>query len=234
MGIIRRAGVVSGDRVLLPTLSHDERRRAGMGVPGAASDGMTPSLPSVGDPEALRLAREAREAEERATLRDAARAEGYAAGLDEARAAMREVTTRLEALVEGLRRTEAAAYDGLADRVTELVFEAVVKIVGEQSRTAAGIGGIVRTAIAAAREGAQVRRVRLAPDDLSLVRSEAPELLEAWKSQEVEAVADARVQLGGCIVEGERGNVDARLETQLERLREALIEARGRLTTGNS
>ena len=39
-------------------------------------------------------------------------------------------------------------------------------------------------------------------------------------------MADEKVALGGCIVETEGGLLDARIETQIERLRGALLKAR--------
>jgi flagellar biosynthesis/type III secretory pathway protein FliH len=234
MPVIRKSAVVTGNRFLVPALQEAEQAFRISQTAEPSLESTPPLVPGSGtwlDAEKARLAQVASESEERAAQAfQTAKAEGYAAGLSEGRQEMADVTARLESLVEGMRRSEGVFFETMADRMTELVFEAIVKVVGEQSRSVAGVEGIVATAVAAARGSSAIRRIRLAPDDLSLIKTEAPELLDRWSDEEIEAVADARVQLGGCIVEGDRGNVDARLETQLERLREALLEARARMS----
>jgi flagellar assembly protein FliH len=54
-------------------------------------------------------------------------------------------------------------------------------------------------------------------DMLSATAGQAPGL--RW-------VADDEVRLGGCKVTGSQGSLDARLETQLARLRDTLLEVR--------
>jgi flagellar biosynthesis/type III secretory pathway protein FliH len=39
--------------------------------------------------------------------------------------------------------------------------------------------------------------------------------------------ADKSIELGGCVIETDGGTLDARLETQVEGLRAALVAARG-------
>ena len=41
----------------------------------------------------------------------------------------------------------------------------------------------------------------------------------------LELVADERVELGGCLIETDGGTLDGRLETQLKRLRDTLLDA---------
>jgi flagellar assembly protein FliH len=44
--------------------------------------------------------------------------------------------------------------------------------------------------------------------------------------------SDATIELGGCLFESPEGNLDARLETQIEILRTALLENRGASGSG--
>ena len=68
--------------------------------------------------------------------------------------------------------------------------------------------------------------VKVAPEDFELLNARRRELLEGGNASGVELVADEQVKLGGCVLEGASGNLDARLETQLQRLRDTLLRAR--------
>ena len=68
--------------------------------------------------------------------------------------------------------------------------------------------------------------VKVAPQDFELLNARRRELLEDGSASEVELVADEQVKWGGCVLEGTSGNLDARLETQLQRLRDTLLRAR--------
>jgi flagellar biosynthesis/type III secretory pathway protein FliH len=153
---------------------------------------------------------------------ESGRAEGYAEGLRQAQSEMEEVLETLLRLADEFRKAETAAIESLTTRLIEVSFEALVKISGEQSCTAMGVRGLVETAIAESKADLRARTIRLSSSDLSMLKIEAPQLIKDWESGGMQAVSDPRVGSGGCIIEGERGNVDARLETQLARLGEAL------------
>jgi flagellar assembly protein FliH len=82
---------------------------------------------------------------------------------------------------------------------------------------------IVRTAAAQVRE-TQGLRVRVHPEDAEWLGWQGN--AAGWNLQ-----ADPSVALGGCIVESSQGSLDARLELQLERLRDALCKARAMRST---
>jgi flagellar assembly protein FliH len=65
-------------------------------------------------------------------------------------------------------------------------------------------------------------RVHVHPDDAALLSPHWPELQGAQAGQRVELVPDAGVRRGGCLVEGDYGLVDARVETQVDLALEAL------------
>ena len=68
--------------------------------------------------------------------------------------------------------------------------------------------------------------VKVAPQDFEWLNARRRELLEDGSATEVELVADTQVKWGGCVIEGASGNLDARLETQMQRLRDTLLNAR--------
>jgi flagellar assembly protein FliH len=64
------------------------------------------------------------------------------------------------------------------------------------------------------------------PDDLDVVRAAMDELRATLGGVEhCEVQAERRVSRGGCIVRTPEGDVDARVETKLERAREAVEAA---------
>ncbi len=73
--------------------------------------------------------------------------------------------------------------------------------------------------------GVEKVRLRISPFDEQIVRSTRPDLmLEVDSIHDLIIEIDDKVEQGGCIIESEMGNVDARLTTQLKQIEEALLE----------
>lgn len=137
---------------------------------------------------------------------------------------------RLETLIESLSR-QSDELCATVSRETEqeliaLCHAAICRIVGDATIRFEVTAAVVREAIdqwlrAGSMSSGPVE-VRVHPHDLELLNSDRS--LSARLSS-VSWVADESVQLGGCIVSGEHGRLDARLETQLATIRELLLEA---------
>jgi len=68
-------------------------------------------------------------------------------------------------------------------------------------------------------------KLNINPDDLDFVNENRPEFFSNVKGlQSISIEADADVERGGCFIETEFGNVDARIQTQLERVEASLEE----------
>lgn len=150
---------------------------------------------------------------------------GYAAGEEKgakaARAALQAQIDRAAALASEVDEARQALMDSNEDVMVEIVFAALCRILGEQGATRETVAAVVRETIAATREREQIV-VRLHPDDAALFRDTAVEHAGA----ELRMCADPAVKLGGCIVDGASGSLDARFETQLGLLAAALKQAR--------
>jgi flagellar assembly protein FliH len=69
--------------------------------------------------------------------------------------------------------------------------------------------------------------LHLNPADYETLQRAAPELRTSIdRLAHVELAADPTVERGGCVLEGHHGTVDARLETQLDRVAAALLKPR--------
>jgi flagellar assembly protein FliH len=68
-------------------------------------------------------------------------------------------------------------------------------------------------------------KLNINPDDLDFVNENRPEFFSNVKGlQSISIEADSDVERGGCFIETEYGNVDARIQTQLERVEFSLEE----------
>ena len=131
----------------------------------------------------------------------------------------------MRAVIEGARSAHARYLEDVADEAGEIVFTAVCKILGDGFTNREGAVATVREAVRRSKERGRLF-VRVSPEDFELLSSRRRELLDGAVAGEVDLVADEKVKLGGCLLEGPSGSLDARLELQLQRLREVLVRAR--------
>lgn len=65
--------------------------------------------------------------------------------------------------------------------------------------------------------------LRIHPDDFNYVEKIRPELFDKFKAMKsIQVKADSTMERGGCILETPCGDIDARIETQLEKIAESL------------
>ncbi len=174
--------------------------------------------------EAMAKAREEADA-----LREAARAEGFAAGREEALAALEPALAALAAAVEAVEASRVELSERLERRAVDLGLALGEKVLAgaldvEPERVVESVRGALRGILDRERITVLVN-----PEDLELVR-EAMDGLKASLGgiEHLVVEAERRVGRGGCVVRTREGDVDARLETKLERAREVIAAALGR------
>jgi flagellar assembly protein FliH len=158
-------------------------------------------------------------------IRAMAHAEGLAAGRE---AALVELTPAASALEEGARRLHEeslATADRLEVQAVELALFLAEKVVGG---AVAVDPELVVEAVRGALRGVVERErvtVLVHPDDLELVRDAMGGLVATLGGIEhAEVQAERRVARGGAVIRTPEGDVDARVETKLQRARE-VVEA---------
>lgn len=151
--------------------------------------------------------------------------EGREAGAEEARQQFAGELARVRGIADKLQAALDGGMQGLEQMAVAIAFEAVTKILGAQAATPEGILALVRQAALqqTSRDGVLVR---LNAADLSALRAAGALEAELPSGGKVEWLADQSVEMGGCIVEAAGGELDARLETQVDALRAALLSAR--------
>ncbi len=162
-------------------------------------------------------------------LREAARAEGYAAGQAEAMGSLEPALAALGGAVEAVRAEQADHADALERRAVELGLALASKIIAgtlavEPERVIDAVQGALRGIVERERITVLVN-----PDDMEIV-SGAIEGVKASLGGIEHCVVEAerRVARGGCIVRTPVGDVDARVDTKLERAAEVISAALGR------
>ena len=173
--------------------------------------GATAAVPSPED------ARAAIEAEAR-NAREQAHAEGFAAGRDEALAALEpareallNAAAALELAVEELGpEAESRAVD-LAVALAEKILSTTVD--ADPGLVSAVVTGAIRRAL---HHGPLV--VEINPADVELVRASLEGIeAELGGLPRLDLVGERRIPRGGCVVHTGEGQIDARLDTQLAR-----------------
>ena len=165
------------------------------------------ALPTVADLEGLE--REARDA-------------GYAAGLAEGRAAadaeLREKLALLDGILHAAARPLEALDDATEQDLARLALVIARRVVGHELKTSpALIVRTVREAALALRAATRNLRVYLHPDDLALLRE-----LEAAEPH-WQLLPDPDMQRGDCLLESESSRLDAKVETRLAAIADAVF-----------
>src|SRR4051794_38987394 len=162
-------------------------------------------------------------------LRQAALDEGYAAGRAEALEALAPALHALSSAVEEMRAQQAAAAEELERRAVELGLAPAQKgLVGALSVEPGRVPDSVQGALGGIVERERVI-VLVHPADLEIVRGAADKLKTTLGGIEHCVIeAERRVARGGGIVRTPLGDVDARIETKLERASEVVAAALGR------
>lgn len=153
------------------------------------------------------------------------RQQGFAAGqeqgLQDTLARVEQLKMEFVELVMARRRVLAS----MEPEIVHLAVDIAEKIVGMELSTGREIiTGIVRQALATLKERDEVV-IRVNPSEVDAIKANQPAyeaMIEGLKRFEV--VPDGAIEAGSCSIETSLGNVDARINTQLEAVRAGLDE----------
>jgi flagellar assembly protein FliH len=176
-------------------------------APQPAAPAEAASHPTVSDLEALER-----------QARDEGYAAGHAQGLAEARAQGRERVARLEAICTQAARPLDALDAAVEQELAQLALLVARRVIAHELATRPElIVQAVRQAAAALPAATRELKVRLHPDDLALLR-ELDAAEPHWQ-----LVADATLARGDCLLQSERSRLDARVETRLAAMIDAVL-----------
>lgn len=167
------------------------------------------------------------------TIRAQAWAEGHQAGLEAGReAGVQECRAQLDEILATVRGVLEEAHRVAADaarRHEEEIVQTALMIAARLARQPDVLGPetvrrlleevLPRTA------GIHEVTIRLHPADLQAIKAMSADLTTHLEGgARVQWVGDERITRGGCLIETERGQLDARVETRLARIAEQLAE----------
>jgi flagellar assembly protein FliH len=125
-------------------------------------------------------------------------------------------------ILDSLRRVVPQVAQEAEAAIIELALEAARKLVAGQPITAELVEAVVREGLRQVEDTAEII-IQLHPEDLALLRQHnAPVLNGLPETGPLRFMGSAEVTRGGCIVQTRFGMVDARRETKMEQLRQAL------------
>lgn len=167
--------------------------------------------------------------------RDATQAEARAEGLEQGRRegleqvakSLEEKTLELDRLLQSLARERTTLSEQQEDFAVEIVFAAVIRILGDALATRDGAAACVKQVMGQLRHRDKLI-VRVSPEDYAVLNEHREGLVSDRESGLLELAPDDQVKLGGCILENESGSLDGRLELQLQILRDTLLKVRAR------
>jgi len=152
---------------------------------------------------------------------DAAREKGYQTGIESAQQESLKSLEQQGALwwtgLEQLIEQEQLFYGTLKSQMTDLVLAAVAKIIGEQLTDPQVVAASIDHIVLESGELHEVQ-VFVAPSHYETLQAIGA-TLRPVRGRTVELFPDARIECGGCLIEGRNGVVDGRFEIQLEKLR---------------
>jgi flagellar assembly protein FliH len=180
----------------------------------------------------LNTAKEEAEKESNA-IRDAAREQGHQEGFEkgkqdgfaqgevEGKNSYSALMTNLNSLMDNLTSERKKLVADLQPMLVELVGEALKRCLGKEAENGTLVVEFVKEALAKAQDKVQLK-LHLNPDDMAEIEAQKKQLQLSVGVSEMELIADARVERGGCLLETEGGSVDVRLNTVVEQVKESL------------
>jgi flagellar assembly protein FliH len=151
---------------------------------------------------------------------------GMETGLARFQASVSESAEALRQAASAMEAARAAFLDSLEPQVVDLAVAMAERILQREAETDPElIGRVVREALEHLMDRERVR-VRVNPEDLEAMRAYKVTLLDDFEGvNEIQVQEDASIAPGGCIIESELMQVDARLETQFAQIVDAVTRA---------
>jgi flagellar assembly protein FliH len=167
---------------------------------------------------------------EAVSIREKARsqghAEGHAAGYAEGLNKAAPVIDSFTSLVRALTSARDEFYSNSENEMVELVINVAEMALGDQIEKNPGlIRHVIKSAVLKLQSREQMT-IRVNPKDIAEAEKVRQDISkEVEDIEKVSFKGDPLVSRGGCVLETNMGSIDARVETQLEAMRESLLAA---------
>ena len=148
--------------------------------------------------------------------------EGREQGEQAERARLRGAMMAAESALDDVRSGESRWLSNIEENIAAIAVAVAQQVVAREVTSGTDVVlGIVTRAVQEFGLD-QALTIRVNPNDLmslqSVERDASPEMLSLTRGREARWISDARIEPGGCVVEGRERIVDGRVDTGLERL----------------
>jgi flagellar assembly protein FliH len=152
---------------------------------------------------------------------DQGKPEGFSQGVVDGKDSYSESIKNFNGLMESLTAERKTLVGDLQPLLVELVGEALKKCLNKQAKKGKLVANLVHEALLKAQDRVHLK-LHLNPDDINEIEAHRNELQLTVGAGEMELIADARIERGGCLLDTEGGTVDVRLNTVVDQVKESL------------
>jgi flagellar assembly protein FliH len=164
--------------------------------------------------------------QKRQEIQDASEKAGHEAGFAEGKAEVDRLIERTQVILERAQTKRQEIMDEAEQQIVDLVLLIARKVVKNISETQSGVvtANIVQALRKVRARGTVIIRVNTA--DLKLTTEHVKDFLKSFENVEsIQVHEDSTVDPGGCIIETDFGEVDARISSQLSELETKILQA---------
>jgi len=154
---------------------------------------------------------------------------GFKKGLDDSDAVLMDKLESFERVTKSANETREKAIIDNEDILVEIAFTALCKVFGELVQTKEGVVAAVRQTTSQLVKRDKLT-IRVPEKDYEIIKEQRHKLALSDDLEAVEILPDTHMKYGGCIVETNGGGLDGRLEIQLKKLMDTLLNTRAQNT----
>jgi len=151
--------------------------------------------------------------------------QGYKDGWTEGKNEVERLVSRIHTIVEKLIEKRNDIIDGAETQIVNLVLlmvKKVVKVISENQKNVV-ISNVIQALRKLKTRGDVVIRVNL--EDVQLTTDNTKEFIRLIENvRSISVVEDTTVDQGGCVIETDFGEIDARISSQLHEIEEKILE----------
>jgi flagellar assembly protein FliH len=162
---------------------------------------------------------------ERKDAKEKGREEGHKAGFEEGKSEVERLIERTQVVLERAQDKRGEILGETEKEIIDLVLlisRKVIKIISENQRDVI-VSNVVQALRKVRTRGNIIIRVNLA--DLNIATEHKQEFIKLMEGvQSIQVMEDSTVDSGGCIIETDFGEIDARISSQLAELESRILE----------
>ena len=148
--------------------------------------------------------------------------EGKRVGFETGSNKAQRVIESLQRILEQLQNIRAEIHQELEKEVTHLALSIAKKIVCHEIKTTRETVACVAGEALARVDNPGKIKIKLNPDDLQFIQNTQSQFTQFLQNHDhIDFEAQDSIQSGGCLIETDRGDIDARIEKQFEAIEDA-------------